>query len=139
MNDGTRGYFPAATFLWPALVAESAGELASLLAREIVDFAIGPARERTPAEAPWATPNELSLKLDSVWLRDFSTIDHGVATLVCAPYALHGASLVDFAPGHSLIAALRSAGCERLLATDWRSATPEMRLRTIDNYLADLN
>ena len=34
-------------------------------------------------------------------LRDFSTQARGSATLVCAPYALHRASVVDFAPGHT--------------------------------------
>jgi poly(3-hydroxybutyrate) depolymerase len=139
MDELTRAYLPAAAFLWPALAAESAGELASLLAREIVDFAIGPPRERSVPEPPWTTRNEVTLKLESVWLRDFSTADHGMPTLICAPYALHGASVVDFAPGHSLIATLQGAGRNRLFVTDWRSATPEMRFRTIDNYLADLN
>jgi poly(3-hydroxyalkanoate) synthetase len=34
---------------------------------------------------------------------------------------------------------LRDAGLTRLFVTDWRTATPEMRFRSINNYLADLN
>ena len=59
--------------------------------------------------------------------------------VVCAPYALHGALLVDFAPGHSLIEALQKDGVNRIYVPDWRSATPDMRYLSIDNYLADLN
>ena len=49
------------------------------------------------------------------------------------------AAIADLAPGHSLVAALQGAGLRRLFVTDWRSAAPEMRFLTIDNYLADLN
>jgi poly(3-hydroxyalkanoate) synthetase len=79
------------------------------------------------------------LELSTVRLRDFSTAADGVPVLVCAPYALHGAMIADFAPGHSLVAALLSAGLTRVFVTDWRSAGPDMRFLSIDNYLADLN
>ena len=72
-------------------------------------------------------------------LRDFSTQTRGPATLICAPYALHGASVVDFAPGHSVVEALLIGGINRAFVTDWRSATPEMRYFSIDTYLAELN
>ena len=72
-------------------------------------------------------------------LRDFSTRADGPATLICAPYALHGATIADFAPGHSVVETLRQNGLPRVFVTDWRSATPETRYFTIDNYLADLN
>jgi poly(3-hydroxyalkanoate) synthetase len=72
-------------------------------------------------------------------LRDFSTTAHGVPTLVCAPYALHSATIADFAPDHSLVEMLRQSGVGRLYVTDWRSATPAMRDLSIDHYFADLN
>src|SRR5262249_47734785 len=56
--------------------------------------------------------------------------------LVCAPLALHDATLTDFAPDHSLVAALRMAGLRNVFVTDWRSASPEMRFFSIDSYLA---
>jgi poly(3-hydroxybutyrate) depolymerase len=34
---------------------------------------------------------------------------------------------------------LRGAGLGRVFVTDWRSASPDMRFLSIDNYLADLN
>jgi poly(3-hydroxyalkanoate) synthetase len=72
-------------------------------------------------------------------LRDFSAQTQGQRILVCAPYALHGANIADFAPGHSVVEVLRRAGLPRVFVTDWRSATPDMRFFSIDSYLADLN
>jgi poly(3-hydroxyalkanoate) synthetase len=47
--------------------------------------------------------------------------------------------VADFATGHSLVAALRQAGLQRIFVTDWRSATSEMRFLGVDDYLAELN
>jgi poly(3-hydroxyalkanoate) synthetase len=93
----------------------------------------------SPTRPPWTTPNRVLLELGTMQLRDFSTERDGVPMLVCAPFALHSATLTDFAPGHSLVQTLLDNGCRRLLVTDWRSASREMRLLTIDNYLAELN
>src|SRR5260370_10839615 len=72
-------------------------------------------------------------------LRNFSTGTGGLATLICAPYALHSASIADFAPGHSVVEALCQGGLSRVFVTDWRSATLQTRYFSIDHYLADLN
>lgn len=88
---------------------------------------------------PWASPNTISLELGTMSLRNFSARTEGRATLICAPYALHGATIADFAAGHSVVERLRQCGLSRLFVTEWRSATPHMRYFTIDNYLADLN
>lgn len=88
---------------------------------------------------PWSSPNAIALELGSMRLRNFSTRDHGSATLICAPYALHGSTIADFAPGHSVIERLHEYGLSRIYVTEWRSATTEMRYFGIDNYLADLN
>jgi poly(3-hydroxyalkanoate) synthetase len=100
-----------------------------------------PAPSRAPEQTPlaWTTPNAVVLQLQSMRLREFSRGDAGQPVLVCAPYALHGAVVADFAPGHSLVAALQRGGMNRIYVTDWRSATPEMRHLSIDNYLAELN
>ena len=125
--------------MWPAFAAASASEVAALLAKGFVNFAMGAEDGPAPREPTWATPNTIALELKSVRLRDFSTVKDGVPTLLCAPFALHGAAVADLAPGHSLVVALRDAGLRRLFVTDWRSATMEMRLLGIDDYLADLN
>jgi len=90
-------------------------------------------------EPGWTTPNRIALELPSMRLREFSGGGDNIATLVCAPLALHDATLTDFAPDHSLVAALQMAGLRNVFVTDWRSATPEMRFFSIDSYLADLN
>jgi poly(3-hydroxyalkanoate) synthetase len=94
---------------------------------------------RTGAELTWTTPQTIALQLATMRLRDFSSQARGQPVLVCAPYALHGAVIVDFAPGHSIVEALRHEGLDRVYVTDWRSARPDMRYLSIDDYLADLN
>ena len=126
-------------FLWPAVAAATASEMAALVARQFAEVAVGPAAQ--PAHEPeWATPHTIALELKSVRLRDFTAgAGDDRPALICAPFALHGAAVTDLAPGHSLVAALRAAGLSRLLVADWRSATADMRFLGIDDYLADLN
>jgi poly(3-hydroxybutyrate) depolymerase len=129
---------PSLAFLWPAFVAASASDLAGLFAKHFANLAVGPAGP--PSQEPkWATPHAIALELNTVRLRDFTTEAKGPPALLCTPLALHGAAIADFAPGHSLVDSLRRAGLKRLFAADWRSATAEMRLLGIDDYLADLN
>lgn len=129
---------PAAAFLWPALAFAAVAEASSAVARELAGMALQP-RERAEPYQAWTTAHDVGLELGSVRLRDFSVGADGPATLICAPYALHGATIADFAPRHSLVEALRGAGVGRLGVTDWRSASPAMRDFSIDTYLADLN
>jgi poly(3-hydroxybutyrate) depolymerase len=131
--------FPSVAFLWPALAAETASEFASAVAREFATLAVGPTTEPDGPEPKWTTRHDVALELGSVRLRDFSVAHDGVATLICAPYALHGSTIADFAADHSLVAALQQAGLKRVFVTDWRSASPDMRFFSIDTYLADLN
>jgi poly(3-hydroxyalkanoate) synthetase len=129
---------PSAVFLWPALAAAAASEATAAIASEFTHLVIG--NEGAQASAPdWATPNKVVLELPTMRLRDFSTDRHDVPTLICTPFSLHGATIADFAPGHSLVRTLRQAGLRHLFVTEWRSATPQMRFFSIDNYLADLN
>jgi len=97
-----------------------------------------PASDQEPLA--WTTPNTVVLELPSMRLREFSrgnTAQQPV--VVCAPYALHGALIADFAPAHSLVEALQKEGVNRIYLPDWRSAATDMRYLSIDNYLADLN
>ena len=139
MDRHIGGQFPYAAFFWPAFAAASAVETASSIAVHLM----GPSGEASPGrnmqEPEGATPGRTTLGLHTVRLRDFSLAENGVPTLLCTPLALHGAVVADLAAGHSLVAALREAGIERLFMADWRSAGAEMRFRGIDDYLADLN
>ena len=125
-------------FLWPALAAASARDTAAAMARHFVNLTVG-LEGPAAAEPAWATPHTLALELESVRLRDFTTDASRFPTLLCTPFALHGAVIADLAADHSLVAALRAAGLTRLLVTDWRSATHDMGHRGLDDYLADLN
>jgi poly(3-hydroxybutyrate) depolymerase len=126
--------FPASLFAWPALMAASVGEAFA------ASLGGHPAAAETAGARPiWTTPHRSRLDLGTMALRDFSISDRGVPLLVCAPFALHYATIADFAPGHSVVEALRDGGIGRIHVTDWRSAGPDMRFLSIDSYLADLN
>jgi poly(3-hydroxyalkanoate) synthetase len=127
--------FPASLFAWPAMMAASVGEaFAASLARRPAEH------ELTEKARPvWTTPHRVPLELGTMALRDFSCGDGGAPTLICAPFALHTATIADFAPGRSVVQSLRGGGIERLFVTDWRSAEPDMRFLSIDSYLAELN
>jgi len=58
--------------------------------------------------------------------------------VIVAPYAVHDASIADFAPGHSLAQTLAEADAGSVALTFWKSATAEMRDYGIDAYLARL-
>jgi poly(3-hydroxybutyrate) depolymerase len=133
------GQFPYPAFLWPALVAASATETASSIAAHFLELSGDAGGDRTSQEPEGATPSRIALELHAVRLRDFTMVNSGVPTLLCTPLALHGAAIADLAAGHSLVAALRDAGLERLFMADWRSASADMRFVGIDEYLADLN
>src|SRR3954467_112179 len=144
MDRDDQPWFLSAAFLWPALATAAAGDFAAGMARSFATCSAPGTDEAAKPVPSWTTANSIGLELDTMRLRDFSSLaqspaPHGVATLICAPFALHGATLTDFAPGHSLVQVLRENGLTRLFVTDWRSATPEMRYFSIDTYLADLN
>jgi hypothetical protein len=101
--------------------------MVSALAKQLEHLAAGRTSNSMFRESTWTTPNRIALELPSMRLREFSADGDDIATLICAPLALHDATLTDFAPGHSLVAALRMAGLRNVFVTDWRSATPEMR------------
>src|SRR6202023_1853277 len=133
------GQFPYSAFFWPALAAASAGEIASSFAAHFLGFSGDADGDHTLQEPEGATPSKIALDLHAVRLRDFTVAKSGVPPLLCTPLALHGAAVADLAAGHSLVAALRGAGIERLFMTDWRSASADMRFLGIDECLADLN
>lgn len=139
MYDPTGASFARLAFAWPAIAAQSASELSAALAGQFARLSIGFDADPPAREPEWTTPNTVALDLKTVRLRDFSLDARERPALVCAPYALHGSTTVDLAPGHSVIETLRSEGVLRLFVADWRSADESMRDLDIDNYLADLN
>jgi poly(3-hydroxybutyrate) depolymerase len=136
MDRNLGGQFLYAPFFWPAIATASAIEATSSMTAYFLGLAND---EPTVDEPQGATPSKIALELPTARLHDFSLAESGVPTLLCTPLALHGAALADLAEGHSLVAALRLSGIERLFMTAWRSASPTMRFLGIDDYLADLN
>lgn len=131
----------SSAFFWPMMAAMSASEATSAFVHQMArltatEIALRPDGVPQPE---WATASEIKLELPNLLLRDFSAGRAGAPTVICAPYALHGATVADFAPGHSLVQALQAQGRTNLHVIEWRSATPPMRLSTIDSLLADLN
>jgi poly(3-hydroxybutyrate) depolymerase len=136
MHRHLGGQFPYAAFFWPALALVSAGEIASSVAAHVLGLDADGDRTEEPEGA---TPSSIALELGTARLRDFTLVNIGVPTLLCTPLALHAATVADLAAGHSLVAALRGTGIERLFMADWRSASANMKFLGIDDYLADLN
>ncbi len=127
-------------FLWPMMAAMSASEATSAFVHQMARFTTTEMASRPePPRPEWASANRVSLELPTLTLRDFSTGPADMTTVICAPYALHGATVADFAPGHSLIETLLAHGRTNLHVVEWRSATPQMRLCCIDTLLSDLN
>lgn len=95
-----------------------------------------------PPHPDWVTPNTIHRDFDTLWLRDFSAedaTDRDVPVIIDVAYAGHPSTIADYADGQSLVQTLKAAGCRRLYATDWKSATPAMKDYGIDKYLSDLN
>src|SRR5262249_24056676 len=119
----------------------AAGDALSAQAGEMARLLSASTDTEAPPRLDWSTPSRVTLQLPTMDLRDFTAAGRTDRTAApgCAPFALHSATIADLAPGHSLVEAMLRNGCRRLFLTDWRSATPEMRHFTIDNYLAELN
>src|SRR5260370_23817053 len=119
----------------PALVVESAAETASSVAAHLLGLSADADGARTAQEPEGATPSRIALELRAVRFRDFTVAQSGVPTLLCPPLALHGAAVADLAAGHSLVAALRGAGIERLFMADWRWPALKCEVSELTNIL----
>ena len=140
MPDKNETGFEWTRLFWPALVAAEAA--AAMTGQMFGTLPAAPAAEpETPLPEPvWANENEIVLELGAVRLRRFSAGSKRGRRpiLVCAPFALHDARLVDVCEGHSLMAVLRRGGAP-LYVVEWLSAKPAHAFRGIDDHLADLN
>jgi poly(3-hydroxyalkanoate) synthetase len=134
-KKGSGAAWPGDALLWPF----AATEMAVKACLWWIDRNVRPPERAQPSELAWTTPNRIAAELTTMRLRDFSRSSKGSPALICAPYALHRALIADLAPGHSIVEALQKSGLERLYLTDWRSSSPDMRLLSIDSYLADFN
>ncbi len=75
-----------------------------------------------------ATANRIMLDLRTMAFRDYSAPEaRGIPTIVAAPYAGHSAVIADYYKGQSLVETLLANGLDRVLLTDWKSATADMK------------
>ena len=127
-------------FFWPLAAGVEMGQLGLDLFQRNMKFVDLAEEVAHPPDPKWATPNTIRVDLDTMRLRDFSANDaKGIPVLIDAPFAGHSSTIADFSEGQSLARTLLDNGIGRLMVTDWKSATPEMRNFDIDKYLAELN
>src|SRR4051794_10967912 len=104
-RDKAKGSLLLLPWIWPLISAASISRTAAFgfdaLAKTLTAGAEA-APEASP-ELDWTTAHRVALELPSMRLRDFSLSEARPATIVCAPLALHGAAVADFAPSHSLV------------------------------------
>jgi poly(3-hydroxybutyrate) depolymerase len=129
-------------WFWPLAAAVEMEEEGLHLFQDNLQDLAEVERLAPPKEPKWASPNTILLDLDTMRVRDFSPAartSDAVPVLVDAPYAGHSATIADYAKGQSLVGTLLSSGLERVLVTDWKAASEEMRDFDIDKYLAEIN
>ena len=88
-----------------------------------------------------ATLGQIRIELPTMLLLERSepVAARAEPVLIVAPYAVHEASIADFADRHSVAQILAEGGSEFVALTYWKSATAQMRDYGIDAYLSDLN
>lgn len=125
---------------WPLAAAFAMGEAELELFRKNLKFIAEAEKIDHGLEPRFATKNRVSLELHTLRLRDFSTEDtKSLPTIIDTPYAGHTSMIADYHKGQSFVETLLANGLKRVLITDWKNATLEMKDYDIDNYLAELN
>jgi len=127
-------------WFWPAAAGIELAEEGMKLAADNLRFAATAGEIESPPLPRWATKNRICLDLPTMLLRDFSPEpDSGaLPVLIDAPYAGHRAMIADYESGQSLVETMLGCGIPRVLVTDWKSATEQMKYFSIDTYLAEL-
>jgi hypothetical protein len=115
---------PPLAFLWPALAAASATEAASTITKDLLSLALGPSGDLLELAGPCQTRSR--------WICDrcgcaISQPHRSVRHPRLCSVRVAWRQQADFAPRHSLIAALMGAGLHKVFVTDWRSADAETR------------
>lgn len=129
-------------WFWPLAAGIELADGGFKLFADNLKFAAEAEAITAPPPPEWTTANRILLDLDTMRLRDFSRVATAIneaPVLIDAPYAGHSSTIADYAKGQSLVETLLNCGLERVLVTDWKSATEAMKDFDIDTYLADLN
>jgi poly(3-hydroxybutyrate) depolymerase len=141
--EATNKYEHSVPFFWPLAILAELGEEEMEVVKRNFDFIEELEKEEFELEPVWATKNDILYDLNTMRLRDFSAAARTdktiVPTIIDAPYAGHTSTIADYAQGQSLVETLQAGGLRRVLCTDWKSATDEMKDYNIDIYLAEIN
>lgn len=135
-------YEHSVPWFWPCAAAIEMGEEGVRLFQNNLRYITEVETIVMPPPPQWATSNRIILDLDTMRLRDFSDASRqtdAIPVVIDAPYAGHSSTIADYAQGQSLVETLLASGLERVLVTDWKGATPEMRDFDIDTYIADID
>ena len=130
----------AVPFFWPMAAGAMMAEQGLELMAKNLAFLAEEEKLHGGLKPVLATPSRPLLDLRTMVLRDYGAPDaKGLPTIVDAPYAGHTAMIADYHKGQSLVETLMANGIARVLLTDWKSATPDMKDLEIDQYLAEIN
>ena len=135
-------YEHSVPWFWPVAAAIEMEKEGLQLFQDNLKYAAESAKIVSPPSPEWATKNKIIADLDTMRLRDFTkpgASDSVIPVLVDAPFAGHSSTIADYAHGQSLVETLMAHGLDRVMVTDWKSATHEMRDFDIDKYLTDLD
>jgi len=127
---------------WPFGLAMEAGQKMFSLENKSIKFLEEVIKTEVVKPRPeWVTQNQVIYSLHTFTLRNFSRDkkSNDVPVLILPPYAGHSSVIADFHKNQSLVEVLLSHGIELVFATDWHSATLEMKDYDIDHYLAELH
>jgi poly(3-hydroxybutyrate) depolymerase len=125
---------------WPLAAVAAMGQAELELFRKNLKFLMEAQKVDYGLKPRFATANTVLLELHTLRLRAFGDAGASAApTLILAPYAGHSAAIADYHDGQSLVQTMLAAGHARVVVTDWKSATLDMKDYDIDNYLAELN
>src|SRR5260370_2803650 len=113
--------------VWPLAAAALAAKANVRFLEDLMSSVSGKRNVSSSLSLPWTTSNTVALELASMRLRNFSTGTGGLATLICAPYSLHNATISGFAPGHSVDGALCHGCLFRGLVFTLQSVIPGTR------------
>ncbi len=139
-SQPTQPFAHSVPAFWPLAAAAAMGQVELALFRKGMEFVAEAQKIDHGLKPVFATANAELLDLHTLRLRAFGSGSAAEQpTLIVAPYAGHSATIADFRQGQSLVQTLLAAGLPRVLVTDWKSATVQMKDYDIDNYLAELN
>ncbi|MCA8965512.1 MAG: esterase, partial [Planctomycetes bacterium] len=125
-------------WFWPLAAAMELEQEGLRIVEDNLRYIGAAAGIEAPLPPQWATANRILRDLDTMRLREFTRPGHAAQAtpvLIDAPYAGHAATIADYAAGQSLVETLLDGGPGRVLVTDWKSASEDMRDFDIDKYL----